>query len=72
MASVKFVILLVLIAVAMVASVPMPEPLFFGPKHEHIIVHVPKHIHTVNHHIVHKVPVAVPVYIEKDVHAGWW
>ncbi|KAL4090256.1 hypothetical protein QTP88_025138 [Uroleucon formosanum] len=45
-----------------ILSVAAASPLFFGPKDEHHVIHVPYH--------VHKVPVYIkePVYIEKPVY----
>ncbi|KAJ6642387.1 hypothetical protein Bhyg_07335 [Pseudolycoriella hygida] len=44
-----------------------PSPLFFGHKHQHVVVHVPYNIHTIHHHHVEKIPIYKPVPIIKHI-----
>ncbi|GLV33847.1 hypothetical protein CBL_11269 [Carabus blaptoides fortunei] len=66
MAFVKCALLFVALF-AMAAASPVPEPGFFGPKHEHVVIHVPYNVHTVHHHHVHKVSVPIVKEVIKEV-----
>ncbi|KAJ3664009.1 hypothetical protein Zmor_008216 [Zophobas morio] len=79
MAFMKYIV--VLVAVLLAAAYAAPAPGGWHGHHEHVVIHVPHHIHTVHHHHVKKVHVPVPVvkkvYIHEEPHYHhdhhpWW
>jgi hypothetical protein len=57
MVKIEAIILVCLIAVA------SSTPLFWGKKHEHVVIHVPYHVHTdhIHHHHVKNIPIIRPI-----------
>ncbi|XP_055690812.1 histidine-rich glycoprotein-like [Lutzomyia longipalpis] len=68
MALLRIATIFVVCMLAMAACAP--APIFFKNKHEHVVIHVPYHVHDVHHHHVEKVayPVVKHVPIYKTVH----
>ncbi|XP_022904143.1 uncharacterized protein [Onthophagus taurus] len=78
MAFVKSLLVLVAVLLALVAGAPTPGG--WGGHHEHHIIHVPYHVHTVHHTHLRNVVVPVPIvkkiyvhpHVDHHVHGGWW
>ncbi|XP_074038513.1 uncharacterized protein [Leptinotarsa decemlineata] len=84
MTTVKMIVALLAFVLALATAAPGG----WGGKSEHVVIHVPYHVHTVHHHhvkkvhvpypVVKKIVVHEPVIHEKIIHepiiehGGWW
>nr|CAD7577682.1 unnamed protein product [Timema californicum] len=63
----KVLLIVAMFAVSLATPIPEPGGGWHG-KHEHYIIHVPYHVHTVHHHHVHE----HPVYVKKGWSSHGW